>query len=268
MIGRAAGEGSMIFLHISPLELRLRQRLMDCCADAMKQLAVVRQKTIYAPGDNDRAIYFLERGLIRVGQTSAAGKEVIFEIVRPGQLFGETVFIGGGVRSAEARALEDSECLSLPLTRVRQALATDSGLAEDFLEFLSRRIVETHQRVADLAFYTNPCRLAKILLEEARSRGTRFDGALRVRLGLTHEQLAQMIGTSREIVTSILNTFRQLAVLDYERSSFTIFPEKLERYFNRTCINSCNISVKDSHAPLVDIDPLHLRQAVDPLPDE
>jgi hypothetical protein len=69
-----------------------------------------------------------------------------------------------------------------------------------------------------------------LLLEEARLRGIRTNGSIHLRLGLTHEQLAQMIGTSREIVTSILNNLRLQAIIDYKGNRYSIFPEKLEQF--------------------------------------
>ncbi len=157
---------------------------------------------------------------------------MILQVVRPGQLFGETAVASGGKHSEEARALEDSLYLSVPVARIRHVLGEDSTLSIQFLEILSHRLVESRQRAADLAFNTNPRRLAKFLLEEARLRGVRNNGSMHLRLGLTHEQLAQTIGTSREIVTSILNNLRRQAIIDYQGNSYSIFPEKLERFLS------------------------------------
>lgn len=208
----------------------MRLALLDQCAGDVNRLETAGGRRIYVSAEHGERIYFLERGKVGIGRASAAGKFIIFRLVRPGQLFGETAVVGEGRRREEARALEDCVCLSVPAFRVRQCLAADQDLAAKFLELLGGRLIETRQRFFDLASETVTRRLAKILLEEARHRGIRRDGGIRLRLGLTHEQLGQIVGTSREMVTATLVSLRHQGLLDYRNGSYTLLEEKVDRF--------------------------------------
>ena len=186
------------------------------CAMSAAELAVVtaradtvhyhRNDRIFDEGDPAEELYVVDTGRVAIASRSAEGRESVIALMERGDLFGDMGLFDGEGRSAEARALEPSDLLRVPYEPIQELLRANPHLLWDIVAFLSRRLRATDSALADAMFLDVPGRTAKRLLELA---GDQDEFVLPV----TQEELASMVGASRERVNKALSTFVRLGWL-------------------------------------------------------
>jgi CRP/FNR family transcriptional regulator, cyclic AMP receptor protein len=191
-----------------------------------------RGDVIFSPEDPPDEIYMVESGSVKLVCISPGGRQKIITIYRSGDLFGELCICGGKLRSEDrAVALGPTRTVSFKAQRVLELLRRKPDLAEDLLLLVCARLAELRQQIAILAFDPIPQRLARELLHLAQSlAGPAEGGSLEVAVNLTHEELAKMVGTSREVVSALMNQFRRRGLLKYGRRNIVFSPARLEEY--------------------------------------
>jgi len=168
------------------------------------------QEMLYAPGATifsagavaDR-VYFIRTGLVRVGRLSPDGRELTLALIGPGELLGEVALLDGGVRTAGAMAQTETRLACLTRERLLQAIGGQPEVAVQVILALCQRLRQADQLVEDLTFLGVKERLRNLLDRlEGKDQGALLSA-------LTHQQLAEMIGTSRESVTRALTELRR-----------------------------------------------------------
>lgn len=191
-----------------------------------------RNEVVYSIGDPPDAMYLIESGLVRVAQLSAKGEEKITAIYQKGDLFGEVCLCEKAERGSQAIALEPLSVISFQTKQLLSLLRAHPELTLNLLMVFCARLVECGEQIASLAFDAVPKRLAKEIFRLSRlSPGRSAEGGVQLPRSLTHQQLADLVNTTRENVTRILNQFRREGLLDYRRGRFLVFPNKLGEQF-------------------------------------
>jgi CRP/FNR family transcriptional regulator, cyclic AMP receptor protein len=195
--------------------------------DSMAASTLARGDVLFNEGDSGSQLYVVIEGKIKLGRTSADGRENLLAILGPGQMFGELSFFDPGPRSATATAVTDVELKSLGHDALSPVLATHPDVALALLNQLAGRLRRTNEVVGDLVFSDVPGRVAKALLDLAGRFGRKADDGVHVNHDLTQEELAQLVGASRETVNKALADFasrgwmrlepRSVVILDIER---------------------------------------------------
>ena len=195
--------------------------------DSMAASSLARGDVLFNEGDSGSQLYVVIEGKIKLGRTSADGRENLLAILGPGQMFGELSFFDPGPRSATATAVTDVELKSLGHDALSPVLATHPDVALALLHQLAGRLRRTNEVVGDLVFSDVPGRVAKALLDLAGRFGRKADDGVHVNHDLTQEELAQLVGASRETVNKALADFasrgwmrlepRSVVILDLER---------------------------------------------------
>jgi CRP-like cAMP-binding protein len=195
--------------------------------DSMAASALARGDVLFNEGDSGSQLYVVIEGKIKLGRTSADGRENLLAILGPGQMFGELSFFDPGPRSATATAVTDVELKSLGHDALSPVLTTHPDVALALLNQLAGRLRRTNEVVGDLVFSDVPGRVAKALLDLAGRFGRKADDGVHVNHDLTQEELAQLVGASRETVNKALADFasrgwmrlepRSVVILDLER---------------------------------------------------
>jgi CRP/FNR family cyclic AMP-dependent transcriptional regulator len=162
-----------------------------------------RNDRVFEEGESAHALYVVRSGLVAIANRSMDGKESVVALMEPGDLFGDMGLFDGLPRSAEARALEPSELVLVSYPPVRQIFTDRPELLFNVVAFLSRRIRATDSALADSMFLDVTGRTAKRLLELA---GDADDFTM----PLTQEELAAMVGASRERVNKSIAQFVRL----------------------------------------------------------
>ena len=191
-----------------------------------------RGQTIYCLDDAADELYLVEEGRVKILRLSPDGQQKILDIYQPGDFFGELCICGGLRRTEQAVALEPLRTTSFQVQGLMKLLRRTPDMVLELLQLLCTRLRESHDQIAALAFENIPRRLARELLRLSREEKPAGGGEC-VDLALTHEELAHLVGTSREMITTIMNQFRQRRLLDYSRRRLTIDPAQIEDFLNQ-----------------------------------
>ena len=179
-------------------------------------------KVFYTPGETGEVLFILKRGRVNLYRINPDGKKLITATVGPGTVFGEMSFVGQGMHDTFAEAAEECTLCVMSRTDVEHLLLSKPRVGLRFLELMASRLREIELRMETVAFKSVPARLAASLLELGESG----DGKI---VGVSHQDLADMVGTYRETVTRILNEFRSEGCIDLGRLNVAILKPDLLR---------------------------------------
>ncbi|WP_374619546.1 Crp/Fnr family transcriptional regulator [Devosia sp.] len=179
---------------------------------------------IFSMGEPGTSMMLLESGEVRISYPSADGKVVILSELQPGAVFGEIAMLDGGARSADATAATNCTVMAFEREHLMEMLRSNWSLAEGVLKLVCARLRRSDERMADLAFFDLPARLAKIVL--ARAKAAPAGGPLR--LSDAQSTLASLAGASRETVNRCLRRWEKDGlVLIEERRIVLLKPDAL-----------------------------------------
>lgn len=193
----------------SPLFASLDAEAAAALRASMTEQSTPRGTVIFAEGQIGDHMYVVVEGKIKLGHASPDGRESLMAVLGPGEIFGELSLFDPGPRTATATALTDARVLALGNTSLRPWLAGRPEVAEALLAALARRLRRTNDALADLVFSDVPGRVAKALLDLADKFGEVTPEGTLVKHDLTQEELAQLVGASRETVNKALADFAQ-----------------------------------------------------------
>jgi CRP/FNR family cyclic AMP-dependent transcriptional regulator len=217
-------------LRQAPLFSSLDDDAADSLRSSMSETRIGRGDVLFHEGDSGDRLYVVTDGKIKLGRTSADGRENLLAILGPGQMFGELSLFDPGPRSATATAVTPCTLMSLGHDELLRWLEDQPSVARGLLNQLAARLRKTSDVVADLVFSDVPGRVAKALLDLSRRFGRTADDGIHVHHDLTQEELAQLVGASRETVNKALADFAMRGWLRLEpRSVVLIEVERLQR---------------------------------------
>ena len=179
-----------------------------------KSVASYRRKhVIFAQGDPADAVFYLQKGRVKLTVVSKQGKEAIVALLGADEFFGEGCLAGQPIRMSTATATEDATVLRLRKKAMVRLLHTDPRFSELFTTYLLSRNIRFEEDMVDQLFNSSEKRLARILLLLAHfgKEGKREPVIPKI----SQETLAQMIGTTRSRVSHFMNKFRKLGFIDY-----------------------------------------------------
>jgi CRP/FNR family cyclic AMP-dependent transcriptional regulator len=183
-------------------------------SDHRHVMSVGRDETIFSQGDRADSVYFIQSGSVKISVVSYAGKEGVLAIMGPHGFFGEESLAEQSLRTNTATAMEPSTVLQIEKRAMVRALHAQSDLAEVFLAFLLKRSINLEEDLADQLFNHSEKRLARVLLKlaELGEHGAVPDTTIPK---LSHETLAEMVGTTRSRITHFMNKFRKMHLIEY-----------------------------------------------------
>lgn len=205
---------SEIFESFNPVELG---RLLGI----LEELELPKHHTIFSPGGACDAIYFIEKGRVRVTRLSTEGKTVILALLGPGDMIGEAAW-ELGEHDSYAETLEDSRIYQISREAFLNFVRENPEFGLRFIGVIGDRLKQANARIEDLVFRQVPSRVARLLLTLADTHGKVTPHGVRVEFPLTHQEIADMVGSSRVTVTQILNRFRDSHWIDIESKRVTI----------------------------------------------
>lgn len=186
-----------------------------------------RGHVVYSPDDPAERLFILKRGEVEVSRMTPDGKKLVLARLGPGAVFGEMTVLGQRLHRSFAEAVSD--CLVCVMSRsdVERLLLGDPRIARRLVQMLGTRLAQIENQLEEFAFKSLSARLAGLLLRLATDTDWR---GRRVLNGLTHQQLAELLGTYRETVTATLNQFRDQGLVEIGRRRIVLLdPAALER---------------------------------------
>lgn len=185
--------------------------------------------TIFSEGDPADAMFIVAEGLVKLVSVSNTGAETILHILKAGEIFGE-LFFAEERRAFDALAGTDVVVTVIPRKNFEEILASFPAVARNFIRLLSRRLVKVEQGFAGFGHTWSYQRLGKMLLQLAREHGVPTPKGTLIQLRLTHEDLAKLIGTTRETVSTQMNRFRRMGLLKREGRHLLVNSDRLTRF--------------------------------------
>jgi CRP/FNR family cyclic AMP-dependent transcriptional regulator len=176
-------------------------------------LAVLKNQSIYAQGDQADAVFYVQKGKVRLTVVSKAGKEATIGILNEGSFFGEGALAGQIVRMGSAAAMTDCELLRVDKKAMIDALHREHAFSDMFVAYLLARNIRYEEDLVDQLFNSSEKRLARVLLLLAHFGKEGIPEAVVPKI--SQETLAAMIGTTRSRVSFFMNRFRKLGFIDY-----------------------------------------------------
>ena len=196
---------------------------------SMDTVKIAKGSILFKEGDDGEHLYVIIEGKLKLGTSSGDGRENLLSILGPGEMFGELSLFDPGPRTSTATAVTDAKLLSLSHEKVIPWLKQNPEVSLQLLARLAQRLRRTNEAVGDLVFSDVPGRGAKALIDLGDRFGKTTAEGLLVNHDLTQEELAQLVGASRETVNKALADFagrgwlkldgRSVLITDVERLS-------------------------------------------------
>lgn len=199
----------------------------------MKRVELKRGEVLFHEKEIGRIVYLVIDGRIKLGLQSGEGRENLLAIIGPGEMIGELTLIDPGPRSATATATTATVLLSLEHEILVKFLEAHPKMALHFMQSLAQRLRKSNEALSDLVFSDVPGRVAKTLLDMARRFGRETSDGVHVPHELTQEDMARLVGASRETVNKSLSEFVQRGWIRLEGRTLTLLDvPRLEKRAN------------------------------------
>lgn len=196
--------------HLSHLGARLGER------------SYPRSAAIFHQGSEGDELHLIVSGQVRIYTNSESGQELSVRIFADGDFFGELALLDGRPRSATAETMRPTRTLTLHRTAFLQAIKADPGIAILVLEELSHRLRATNTYIEHLAGASAAQRIVRTLIDLADQHGIVESDATRINLHLTQDDLASLVGTTRETVNRVLSGLREQGLVRIERAQLSV----------------------------------------------
>lgn len=196
--------------------------------DALKLLEIIPERklilykggtTIFQAGDPNDCIYYVDAGRVKVSIVSKSGKEAVIALLTPGQFLGESALMDYPERIAGATCLTDCRLWRIDKRQVLRLIRENKEFSDQFLQYLLERNRRYEEDIADHMFNCSEKRLARALLlltHFGESRPTKMVPAV------SHQLLAELVGTTRARITTFMSQFRELGFIEYDRHNLTV----------------------------------------------
>ncbi|MBR9919446.1 MAG: Crp/Fnr family transcriptional regulator [Bacteroidetes bacterium] len=211
------------FLRQFPLFQILNEEEFQEITDKAEYKVYPKYGHIYFADESSDQIFFLLKGVVKVGTHSDEGREVIKTIMHPTAMFGELGLVGEDIRPEFARAMnQEVHCYSVPVLAFRQLMRSNFDLCQRVLSLVGSRLRNTEDRLEALIFKDARTRIIDFLKDCANKRGRKVGFEMLFKHCLTQQDIANLTGTSRQTVTSVLNELRKENLIYFNRRSILI----------------------------------------------
>lgn len=222
--------------HLKSCDLlcRLPAEQLDRIESRSRSRSFPAKTPIYLPSEKADNMFLLVRGLVKVCHLTADGKESILAFVEPGELFGELAIFDSDLRNEYVEAIEPSTVVMIPADVVKQLMTQCNDLALGISKMVGLRRHRIECRLSHLLFLSNRDRLIHLLLDLAEQFGIPDRQGIRLRIRLSHQELGNLIGSTRETITVLLGQLKaEGSVGGGRRTIILTAPDRLARGLNR-----------------------------------
>ena len=207
-----------------------------------------RGAAIFREGEPADSLYVLKKGMVRLISVSDQGRETILHILKPDEVFGE-LFLSEQKRPFTAIAAEDSLVTIISQESFVELLSAFPAVALNFIRLLSKRLATVERGLVEFSHTWSYHRLARVLLQLSEKYGREVPSGTLINVRLTHEDLANLIGTSRETVTTQLSKFTRMGLLKRESRHFIVARSKLIDFIRSEELRLKNLPFSRSTIP-------------------
>ena len=181
-----------------------------------------KKSPIYLPSDHSNDVFLLASGRIKLCHITPEGKQSILAFIEPGELFGELAVLDGGQREEYAEALEKSTVVLIPRVTIERMMETHADLTMGITKMIGLRRRRIERRLKNLLFLSNRERLIHLILDLAEQYGRTSSEGIELTIKLSHQELANVIGSTRETVTVLLGEMQLEGLLKVGRRKIVV----------------------------------------------
>lgn len=215
--------GNLDFFRNFPLFEVLSDQEMDQLLELVELRKVSKFDDIFKVGEASSFVCFLVKGIVKIGSLSDDGREVIKYVLHPMAMFGELSLVGESNRKDFAVAMnEDVHYYALKTSDFQRLIATNQKLCVSLMNYIGKRLREVETRLEDLVFKDARARIIDFIKESAEKRGRKVGFEMLFKHCLTQQDIANITGTSRQTVTSVLNELKRSDLIYFNRRSILI----------------------------------------------
>jgi CRP/FNR family transcriptional regulator, cyclic AMP receptor protein len=209
------------------------QESLDREKSELPTIRVGKHQAVYMCGESADMVYVIQSGQVKLLMLSPEGKECLLAIYTSGDIFGELRLAAAGPRQEIAIAMEDTTLKRIPIASFFRHLSRHA-LLEGFVDYLAARVADQQSLIANLIIVDSKHRLGETLLFLAHKLGQPDSRSTLIKVRITHEELAQMVGTTRPRITTFMQAFRARDLIEITPDHFLIVKEsKLLEYLAR-----------------------------------
>lgn len=180
----------------------------------MKQRQCKKNMLLFSQGEPGEAIYFSMSGKVKIFKTSEDGKEHTLTIAAPGDIFAEVVLFNEVPYPASAEVIEDGIIAFIRNADMERVLENNPKIAIAIIKALNKRLIDSQSQVESLAFQDARSRTAEVLLNLIRVHGIKTSFGIELDLRMSRQELANMVGVTRETFTRALMLFKKMKIID------------------------------------------------------
>lgn len=204
--------------------------------EKIHQISLLRKygkgRILFMEGEPGEAFFYVKSGLVKISKLSGDGREHILHILNEGHIFAEVTLFSKTEYPATAEVLEDAEIGIIKNEDLEKLIMENPGLALQLIKYLNKRLVEAHMKIRNLALYDTYGRTAQALLKLAEDYGKRSSKGIELDLNISRQELANIVGTTRETVIRALMAFKKEHSIDIDKNTITIIdPDRVAEWF-------------------------------------
>lgn len=205
-----------------PLFRDLTDEEMEGLCRIMVQRAYRKKAIVFTEGSNKEAVFFIQKGLVKTYKTDENGHQNIVSILKAGDMFPHTGLFHTNPYPATAETIIPAILLAMPIKPFEQLLTTTPGIAVKLLRVMSEKIGELQGKLQELTGHDVQDRGQSFLLKLAQDIGKAKNGKVCIEIPMTHQDIANAIGSTRETVNRLFNQLRKDEIVEMSRSGFII----------------------------------------------
>lgn len=195
------------------------------------------RRPVYLPSEAADSVFLLVAGLVKVCNLTHDGKQSILAFIEPGEVFGELAIFDGDERDEYVEAVEDSTVIVIPACELQRMMIASHDLSMAMTKMIGMRRHRMERRLKNLLFLSNRDRLIHLLLDLSEQFGVDDSEGVRIRIKLAHQEIANLMGSTRENVTILLGHLKAEGVVNVERRQIVLTdPERLAASVNRKIV--------------------------------
>ncbi len=201
----------------------MNDAMMDQVSRMSSMSAAKALQPIYFPDEPSNTIFFLKEGHVKLSRLTKDGKEIILDVIGPGEIFGELSFSVTEESNGElAQALDEAVICTMKKKDFESLLKMRPELNFELTKRIGLRLRKFEERISDMVFKDVRKRIASFLVRYAEEFGKIKGGVITIKMHLSHQEIALLVGAARQTVTTTLNDFRSDGLIEFSRKEFLI----------------------------------------------
>ena len=221
------------FLRKIPFFKGISTTELQAIAAIMTERNHPKSQILFSEGEFGEAVHFVMEGRVKIFKTSEDGREHILYIAMPGDIFAEVILFNEVNYPASAEVMEDAKIARIRNEDLEKVLKDHPSMAVAIIKVLNKRLIDAQQQVKSLALHNTHGRTAEMLMKLAMEHGRSTDKGMTLDLAVSRQELANMVGTTRETVTRVLMAFKKYKLIEIDRNTIRIMdPKTLKEWIN------------------------------------